>query len=83
MTFEAEQKVIAEIKKFIIENLSLNDMKDEELEVEIENIVAEKIGSQYCSIDQRVSIVQQVYSSIRGFGLLDSIMSDESITEIR
>ncbi len=82
MTFEAEQKVIAEIKKFIIENLSLNDMKDEELEVEIENIVAEKIGSQYCSIDQRVSIVQQVYSSIRGFGLLDSIMSDESITEI-
>ena len=82
MTFEAEQKVIAEIKKFIIEILSLNDMKDEELEVEIENIVAEKIGSQYCSIDQRVSIVQQVYSSIRGFGLLDSIMSDESITEI-
>ena len=42
----------------------------------------ERIGTEYCSIQQRVSIVQQVYSSIRGFGLLDSIISDDTITEV-
>ena len=41
-----------------------------------------RIGDMYCSIEQRVSIVQQVYSSIRGFGLLDSIISDDTITEV-
>ena len=39
-------------------------------------------SGQYCSIQQRISIVQQIFSSIRGFGLLDSIMSDDSITEV-
>ena len=29
-----------------------------------------------------MSIVQQVYSSIRGFGLLDSILTDDTITEV-
>ncbi|MBE6640921.1 MAG: CpaF family protein [Ruminococcaceae bacterium] len=57
-------------------------MKDEQLEEQIEEIVAQKLRGTYCSIDQRVSIVKQVYSSIRGFGLLDSIMSDDTITEV-
>ena len=58
------------------------DLSNEELEERVEEIVTQKIGNLYCSIDQRVSIVQQVYSSIRGFGLLDSIISDDSITEV-
>ena len=34
-------------------------------------------------LQQRIEeIVEQVYSSIRGFGLLDSIIKDESITEV-
>lgn len=42
----------------------------------------QRIGAGYCSIEQRVSIVEQVYSSIRGFGLLDSIIKDDTITEV-
>lgn len=82
MDFEQEQKIVAEIKRYVSENLPLSKMEDAELEEKIEGIVAQKLQGTYCSIDQRVSIVQQVYSSIRGFGLLDSIISDDTITEV-
>lgn len=82
MNSEQEQNLVAEIKKYVTENLPLSKINDEELEERVEEIVTQKIGNLYCSIDQRVSIVQQVYSSIRGFGLLDSIISDDSITEV-
>ena len=82
MDFEREQELIAEIKQYVTENLPLSRLSDEELEEQVENIVLARIGDRYCSIEQRVSIVQQVYSSIRGFGLLDSIISDDSITEV-
>ena len=82
MEFEQEQQLIAEIKKYVTENLPLSKMEDAELEERIEEIVQQKIAGRYCSIEQRVSIVQQVYSSIRGFGLLDSIISDDTITEV-
>ena len=82
MDFEQEQQLVAEIKRYVTENLPLSKMEDAELEEKIEEIVAQKLMGVYCSIDQRVSIVQQVYSSIRGFGLLDSIISDDTITEV-
>ena len=82
MDFEQEQLFITEIKKYVTENLPLSKMEDEQLEEEIENIVRKRLDGIYCSIEQRVSIVQQVYSSIRGFGLLDSIISDDTITEV-
>lgn len=82
MDFEQEQQLVAEIKRYVAENLPLSKMSDEELEEKVEEIVTKKIGSRYCSIDQKISIIQQVYSSIRGFGLLDSIISDDTITEV-
>lgn len=82
MQFQEEQNLVAEIKKYVTENLPLSKMSDEELEEQVENITAQKLGNVYCSIEQRVSIVQQVYSSIRGFGLLDSILTDDTITEV-
>lgn len=82
MDYEQEQQLVAEIKRFVSENLPLSKMSDEELEDKIEEIAAQLIGGRYCSIEQRLSIIQQVYSSIRGFGLLDSIMSDDTITEV-
>lgn len=82
MDFEQEQQFVAEIKKYVTENLPLSRMSDEELEEKVEEIVLQRLSGQYCSIEQRVSIVQQVYSSIRGFGLLDSIISDDTITEV-
>ena len=82
MTFEKEQQTIAEIKQYITENLPLSQLSDEELQEKVEEITAEKLEGLYVPIDQRVSIVEQVYSSIRGFGLLDAIISDDTITEV-
>ncbi len=82
MDFDFEQKTVADLKRYVTENLPLSKMDDEELEERIEAIVEQKLRGIYCPIDKKVSIVQQVYSSIRGFGLLDSIMSDDTITEV-
>ncbi len=82
MTFEEEQVLITELKKYVTENLPLSQMDDDQLQEKVEEIVAQRIGNVYCPIDQRVSIVEQVYSSIRGFGLLDSIIKDDTITEV-
>lgn len=82
MEFEQEQQFVADIKRFVAENLSLSTMSNEELEERVTEIVAQRIGNTYCSIEQRISIIQQVYSSIRGFGLLDTIMNDDTITEV-
>ena len=82
MNFEREQQIVAEVKKYITENLPLSQLSDDDLQERIEAIVEDKIKGQYVSIESKVSIVEQVYSSIRGFGLLDSIMNDETITEV-
>ena len=82
MKFEAEQQLVAEIKKYITDNLPLSRLSDEELQENVEQIVEERLKGEYVPIEQKVSIVEQVYSSIRGFGLLDTIINDETITEV-
>lgn len=82
MDFEMEQQMVADLKRMVTERFSLKDISDDDLEDRIEELVTQQLGDQYCSIEQRVSIVEQVYSSIRGFGLLDSIIKDDTITEV-
>lgn len=82
MTVEQEKNLILEIKNYISNNLALSQMSDDELQAKVEEIVSKKINGEYCPIDQQVSIVEQVYSSIRGFGLLDTIIKDDNITEV-
>lgn len=77
-----EQELVKEVRNYVTENLPLSKMSDEGLEDKVEEIVTEKLRNRYCPVEQKVSIVKQVYSSIRGFGLLDSIISDDSITEV-
>ena len=83
MTHEAEQQLVAEIKKYVSMNLSLSTLSNEQLQEKVEEIAENRFfQGQYISIQQRISIVEQVYSSIRGFGLLDAIISDDTITEV-
>ena len=82
MDYEQEQSLISDIKQYITENLSLSTLSDEELQDDIEKITEKFLEGQYLPIENRVAIVNQVYSSIRGFGLLDSIISDDTITEV-
>ena len=82
MTFEQEQAFVSDIKTHVTEDLPLSRLSDEELQEQIELLVSQRLAGQYCSITQKVSISEQVYSSIRGFGLLDSIIKDDTITEV-
>jgi len=82
MTVDRELELVSEIKAYVIDNLPLSKMEDEELEEKVEEIVKARTANEVCTISQVLSIVQQVYSSIRGFGLLDSIISDDTITEV-
>lgn len=82
MALVDNETIVSESKKYIMENFSLSNMSDDELNDAIENVVLDKLRGQYCSIEDKLDIVQQIFSSIRGFGLLDTIMKDETITEV-
>lgn len=77
-----KENLISDIRKYVTEYLPLSQMSDEELEEKIEEIVADKTSSMYFPIEEKLDVVQKVYSSIRGLGLLDTIMNDENITEV-
>lgn len=82
MKSEFERQVAESVRKYVTENLPLSTLTDEELENQIENITENQLNGKYCTPRQRADIVRQVFSSIRGFGLLDTIMNDSSITEV-
>ncbi len=82
MTKEEQVIFIKQIKDYVMENLPISQMEDKELQEKIEQIVFEQSRNQYLSIQQKVDITEQVYSGIRGLGLLDSILKDDSITEV-
>lgn len=82
MTNEEEKKAVKEIDTYIRQNIAYSDMDDDKLHELVERLVEEKFQGIYIPVSQRVSIVKQVFSSFRGFGILDTILNDESITEV-
>ena len=81
MNTQEEERFVQTAKAYVMKNFALSELSNEALEAKVEELVEYMLADQYCTIEQRVSIVKQVYSSIRGFGLLDSIMVDDSIPE--
>ncbi len=61
---------------------SLSSLTDEELQSAIDELLKGRTGTVWLSIEERVYIANQVFGSIRGFGILDVIMNDDSITEV-
>ena len=82
MTSKQELDIVKSIKEYVTENLPLSTLNDEQLYEQIEAITAQRLSGIYCPIERRVSITEHVYSSIRGLGLLDSILKDDTITEV-
>lgn len=75
-------QLIQRCKNQISMNLDINKLKDEELYSAIEDIVFNELQGVWISIEQRVSVVEELFSSIRGLGILDGILKDDSITEV-
>ncbi|MDR0847206.1 MAG: CpaF family protein [Lactobacillales bacterium] len=73
---------IKQIVDDIRAHCELNKMSDSDLKTEIKKVTGEVIAGTYMSISERVQIARGVFSQIRGFGMLDSIMEDDTITEV-
>lgn len=82
MTSDKIQAIVNNLKKKIFDNYNLNMMSDEQLEQTIEELLAQYLQGEYVAIEERVDINERVFSSIRGLGLLDTIIKDEQITEV-
>lgn len=80
---DIEQKAyVNSIRQYVTNYLSLSQLTDEQLQEQIEQIAENSFSQKYVAIEDKVAIIEQVYSSIRGFGILDTIMKDDTITEI-
>lgn len=55
---------------------------DDELRDYIDEIITRRLNGSYLSIEDKISVSENVFSSIRGLGILDSIIKDEDITEV-
>lgn len=82
MTPERTAEVTEALRTYIVSNAELTRLDDDALELHIREALEHHVVGEYVSVSERVKIVQQVYGSIRGLGLLDSLLSDESVTEV-
>lgn len=82
MTKEMKEGLLEKLKKQAQETLPLSSLNDEELEERIEKMVSAAGQSCGITVNEKIDIVEKIYSSIRGFGILDSIMGDDTITEV-
>lgn len=82
MQAEKQQELVAALKSYVLNEFPLSKMDDAELQSQIENLVLRKLAGENLLIDEKIDIVRDIYSSIRGFGILDSIMRDDTITEV-
>lgn len=77
-----ERQLVEEIKTIVRSSLDLQELSDDDLMEKVEEIVYTRLRGQFATMEERISIVNQVYGSIRGLGILDSILQDDNITEV-
>lgn len=82
MTEEKKLQITKKLKKKIFEKYNLNHMDDEMLVEAITHLIAEELTDEYITIQERVDLKEGIFNSIRGLGLLDSIIKDDQITEV-
>lgn len=82
MTSEEKKEIVTQIKQSIMNQYNLAAISDEQLVEIIGEFIKERFAGSYLSISQREEIREQIFSSMRGFGLLDMIIRDDTITEV-
>ena len=74
MTEQELDQLAESIKHLLFENAEVVSLSDDELYHRIEELVAQRAGQRYMSIQNRIDAVQRTYQSIRGLGLLDELL---------
>lgn len=80
---EIRNRLVQEIKRFLLADaMLLSRASDDQLMRRIADVVDHKTGHIRLEPQERARIIRQVFSSIRGLGILDEILADDSITEV-
>lgn len=80
---EMISRLVLEIKRFLLADaMLLSRTSDEQLMRRIADVADHKLGNVSLSPQERSRVVRLVFSSIRGLGILDEILADDSITEV-
>lgn len=82
MTREEKSEIVEKIRKKILEATNFAVMSETDLEDAILQMLDEMFQDVYIPIEEKADITDQVYSAIRGLGILDNIIHDDTITEV-
>ena len=82
MTREEKSKIVEEIRKKILEATNFAVMSETDLEDTILQMLEEMFQDVYIPMEEKADITDLVYRAIRGLGILDSIIHDDTITEV-
>ncbi|MCR5726424.1 MAG: CpaF family protein [Lachnospiraceae bacterium] len=74
--------LVEKYKAYFMQNVPIGNMSNDELREAIREYVMQQTFEGYCPIEQKIELIRQVYSSIRGLGILDTIIRDDTITEV-
>ena len=81
MQGELKEKV-EKVRLLVRDSYDLANLSDEELEDTILKCITSTFPDEFIPTSQKADIADQVFSSIRGLGLLDTIIHDDNITEV-
>ncbi len=82
MKEEKKSQIVKNLRTRIFERYNLNQIDNDALEDAIKQLVVEEVKDEYITIEERIDITERIFDSIRGLGLLDSIIKDDEITEV-
>lgn len=83
MDLNKREELVASVRDLTNQMLRMDSgISDEDLYEFISNEVNKKSAELYLGVAEKIDIIDSVFNSIRGMGLLDEIMNDENITEV-
>ncbi len=71
-----------ELRTTVLGKSGAAKLKEEQLRARIDEVVEERIRDGGFTVDEQLLLTEGVFNSIRGLGVLDEILRDESITEV-
>ncbi len=71
-----------QIEREVRSEIDLVQLNDEQVREEVAKYVKTRLAGKRVTISETIEISGMVFSAIRGFGVLDSIMANDDITEV-
>lgn len=74
---------IANVRQLVSDRLDMTrELSDDDVRETISQVIAEKSAEKYLSLSEKKAIMDGVFNSMRGLGVLQPLVDDPSVTEI-